>query len=96
MSNSIAIPAVIQVSADNWHAWRAMHAKAQAMAKESDALRAQCGIPESAALAAMLGATADTKAAAVIVDGNGSPLGKVSVYWRDAYTVSASFVSRVS
>jgi len=91
-----ALPAQIQVSAESWHAWRAMHARAAAMTKESEALRALCGIPDTKDLAKLIGATAEAKADAVIIDGNGSPLGKVSVYWRDTYTVSASFVSRVS
>jgi hypothetical protein len=96
MQNTVNLPGQIQVSAENWHNWRAIHAKAQAMAKEADALRKVCGIPETADLVATLGATAELGASAVIIDGNGSPLGKVSVYWRDAYAVKATFVSRVS
>ncbi len=90
------VPAQIVVSAADWQAFNAAKCRAAAMAKEVEALRAVMGLPETAALVKALGATAETAAAAVIVDGNGLPLGKVSVFWRDAYEVKAGFASRVS
>ena len=96
MSIQTNVPAQIVVSAEQWHAFNAAKARAAAMAKEVDALRAVMGLPDTAALVKALGATAEAPAAAVIVDGNGAPLGKVSVYWRDAYEVRAAFASRVS
>lgn len=94
--SSQVIPAQIQVSAQDWHAWRAMYARAQAMAKEADALRKVLGLPETSALVALLGASQETPVSAVIVDGNGAPLGKVAVSYRPPYSVAGTFVSRVS
>jgi hypothetical protein len=89
-------PAQIQVSAEKWRKWREMHAKASAMEKEAKALRAEMGFPETAQLVQMLGVTETEKNSAVIIDGNGTPLGKVSVFYVSEKIIPAQFQSRIS
>ena len=89
-------PAQIQVSAEKWRKWREMHAKASAMEKEAKALRAEMGFPDTAQLVELFGVTETEKKSAVIIDGNGSPLGKVSVFHVSAKEIPAGFQSRIS
>ena len=90
------VPALISVPADAWRAYLAAKARAAAAEKEAAAARMLLGIPETAELVALLGATEETSAAAVIVDGNGTPIGKASVYFRAGYAVKAGFVSKLT
>jgi hypothetical protein len=90
------VPALITVPADAWRAFIAAKARAAAAEKEAAAARMLLGIPGTAELVALLGATEETSAAAVIVDGNGTPIGKVSVYRRDGYVVEPGFVSKIT
>ena len=92
----IAPPAQIQVSAEGWHKWRAMKARASAMEKEEKSLRTELGFPDTAQLVSLLGVTETEKKSAVIIDGNGAPLGKVSVYHCAEKIISAGFQSRIS
>jgi hypothetical protein len=99
---SVPVPSVIspaaqiQVSAAAWHAWRAMHQKASAAEKEAKALREAMGFPSTAALVELFGVNEVTKASAVIIDGNGQPLGKVSVFHCGEKIIPAGFQSRIS
>jgi hypothetical protein len=103
-SQSLAAPvpsviqpaAQIQVSAEGWHKWRTMKARASAMEKEEKALRAELGFPDTASLVALLGVSEFVKGSAVIIDGNGTPLGKVSVFYVSAKEIPAGFQSRIS
>lgn len=86
----------IQVSADGWRAFVMADAKAKAAEKEAKALRAELGLPETAELVALLGATAESGAKAVIIDGNGTPVGSITVYWRPPVQMKGCFVGRVN
>lgn len=86
----------IQVSADGWRAFVMADAKAKAAEKEAKALRAELGLPETAELVSLLGATAELGAKAVIVDGNGTPVGSITVYWRPPVEMKGYWVGRVN
>ena len=95
MSNE-TLPAQIEVSAQAWRAYALAKAKATAAAKEAETLKAALGLPETEALVAMLGANEENGASAVLVDGNGTPVGKLSLAYRAAYAVKAGWVSRLT
>lgn len=86
----------IQVSADGWRAFVMADAKAKAAEKEAKALRAELGLPETAELVSLLGATVELGAKAVIVDGNGTPVGSLSLYWRLPVQVKGCWVGRLN
>jgi hypothetical protein len=77
--------------------WRKAVDAANAAKKEAETLKEVCGFPDTESLRRLLGVTEwQTKGAAVIVDGNGKPVGKVSVFFKDAFVMPAGFSSRVS
>ena len=98
MKTATAPAAVITVTAADWHAYVTAAAAARAAEKEAAARKAvmlgQLADKETAVQE--LSATAESGATAVLQDGNGNPLGKLSLYWRDQYTVGAGFVMRIS
>lgn len=96
MNVETIIPASITVNAEAFAKWQKAKQAAQALAKEADALRMECGFPETETLVSLLGVAECGKGSAVIVNGNGVPIGKVSVFWKDAYVVKAGFSSRIS
>lgn len=96
MSNLITSPATIIVSAEKFARWQKAKQAATAAAKEADALKAECGFPETLALAELLEVPVGGKGEAVIVDGNSRPVGKLSLFWKDEYVVKAGFTCRIS
>jgi hypothetical protein len=90
------IPARLQVDGPAFAKWRKIYAKAKAMEKEEKSLRAEVGLPDSETIAKMLGVKPDAAQSAVIVDGNGSPIGKLSAWWSPAFEMPASYKTRVS
>ena len=95
MSNE-TLPAQIEVSAQAWRAYVIAKAKATSAAKEAETLRAALGLPETETLVALLGATEKDGGSAVLIDGNGTPVAKLSLSYRAAYAVKAGWVSRLS
>jgi hypothetical protein len=95
MSNE-TLPAQIEVSAQAWRAYALAKAKATAATKEAETLRAALGLPETETLVALLGATEAEGASAVLVDGNGTPVGKLSVSFRAPYSVKGGWSARLS
>jgi len=91
-----AVAALITVNGPAFAVWRKAHAAATAARKEADTLREACGFPSTESLVVMLGIAQGGKASATVADGNGKPVGKVSVYWKDAFEMPAGFSSRVS
>lgn len=97
MTTTTTIPALITVNGPAFAKWRKAVDAASAAKKEADALRQECGFPDTDALRRMLGLTEfGGKASAIVQDGNGKPIGKVSVFWKDAFEMPAGFSSRVS
>lgn len=89
--------AEIQVPAEAFKRFKEAKAKASALTKEAEAIRLECGLPDTENLVKQLGLTkANPKGEVVIKDGNMSVIGKIAVYWQDAYEVGAGFKSRVS
>ena len=84
--------ALIRVNADSFHAWRKAAAMANAAAKESDALKMAAGLPSTEQLMIMLNGNTQ----AVVVDGNGKPIGKVSLANHPEKTVGAFIAARWS
>ena len=84
--------AVIQVEAASFQSWRKAVATANAMAKEADALKVAAGLPSTEQLVTMLNGNTQ----AVVIDGNGKPIGKVSLASHPQKTVSAFIAARWS
>ena len=95
-TQDVTSQAVIVVSAESFAKWQRVKQAASALAKEAEVLKAECGFPDTEKLVALLEIPEGGKGAAVIVNGNGAPIGKLSVFWKDAYIVQAGFSSRVS
>jgi hypothetical protein len=88
----------LTVSAEAFAKWKAANDKAKAYEKEAKELRALAGIPDTKELAKLIGLRAgpDSKGNLIIVDGNGSPLANVSVWWKDGFEMPPSFGSRIT
>ncbi len=84
--------AVIQVQAEPFHAWRKAVAMANAMTKEADALKMAAGLPNTEELVKALNGSTQ----AVVVDGNGKPIGKVSIAQHPEKIVRAFVAARWS
>jgi hypothetical protein len=98
-TTTTAVPAAaITVAAADWHAYLNAATAARAAEKEAAARKAVLlgHLADKEVAVRELMATAETGATAVFLDGNGNPLGKLSLYWRDQYTVGAGFVMRIS
>lgn len=102
MSNQIETPTVHQVrisaTAADWQRYMQAKARASAMEKEVKQIESALGIPEAKDIAKLCGLSADSdaKVSALIVDGNGAPLGKLSVFWFNGAVMPAGFRRRVS
>ena len=90
------IPAQIEVEASAWRAYVIAKAKATAATKEAEVARLVIGLPDTAELVSLLGATEADGGSAVLTDGNGAPLGKLAVSYRSAYAVKAGWVARLT
>lgn len=90
------VQAFVTVAADSWHRFRTAQAEANAAKRKADLLRKETGLPETADLVSLLSLAPSDSGQITVLDGNGKAVGKVAVFWRDAYTVEAGFVSRVS
>ncbi len=86
----------IEVSGPAWDAFLEAKAKATAAAREAEACKLALGLPETAELVALLGASEENGAQAVIVNGNSAPVGKLTVSFRSAYAVKAGWVARLT
>ena len=95
MSNE-TVPAQIEVSAQAWRAYVLAKGRATAAAKEAEVARLVLGLPETETLVSLLGATEKDGGSAVLIDGNGTPCGKLSVSFRTAYAVKAGWVARLT
>ncbi len=84
--------ATIQVSAEAFNAWRRAVALANAATKEAEALKVAAGLPTTENLLFLL----DGNLSAVVVDGNGRPIGKVSIAHHPEKTVRAFAAARWS
>ena len=72
----------IQATAADWQTLRNAKARATAADKEVKAITKALGLPDAKELARMVGFTAEGEAQSVlVVDGNGAPLGTLTVYW---------------
>lgn len=92
--SSQIVPAQITVCAEVWGRFIRAKSAAAAAEKEVKAVRAELGLPADAAAACAL--FGDAFPEAVICDGNGRPVGKLTVFMRDAYTVPAGKSLRIS
>lgn len=96
VQTNAAVAALITVNGPAFAKWRKAVDAANAAKKEVDALKEVCGFPDTENLVSMLGLAQGGKASATVADGNGKPIGKVSVYWKGAFEIPAGFSSRVS
>jgi hypothetical protein len=86
----------IQVSAEAWRAFVLAKDAASAAAREAEACKLALGLPSTEELVALLGASESTAAAAVVTNGNGTPIGKLTVSFRSPYSVKGGFVARLT
>lgn len=101
MSNpAIIAPAFITVPADKWKAYRDAKAKASAMEREAKQLGEQCGIPDADTLARTLAGRVnpshELKGEIVVQDGNGAPIGKISVFYHPGAVIPSGWRKRES
>ena len=93
----MSTPFIIQVPAVKWDAYQKAKARASAAKREAEQLGEQCGIPDADALAKLMRLRYGIeKGEAVIQDGNGSPIGKVSVFYHPGATIPAGWRKRES
>lgn len=90
------VPADIIVKADAFRAYREAKARAAAAQKEADAARKLAGIPSTEDLVNQLDLSKGEKGEVVIKDGNGVPMGKIAVFWKDGFEMPAGFQARIS
>lgn len=91
------IPAEITVRADAFRAYREAKQREAAAKKEAEAARAEAGIPSTDDLVKQLKLSkTNDKGEVVIKDGNGVPIGKISVFWKNSFEMPAGYQSRVS
>lgn len=87
----------IQATAADWQTYRNAKARANAAAKEVSAIESALGLPDAKSLARLVGFTAEGEAQTVLVtDGNGSPLGSLTVYWFSGSETPAGIRRRVN
>lgn len=86
MSNVVTI----QTTASNWAKLMDAKARANAAKREAEEMEKALGLSDAATLAAQCGAS-EGKAFAVVVDGNGAPIGKLTLSYvpERVQTVSA-------
>ena len=102
MSSTLVESAIIQVrinaTAADWHALTEAKARASAAARHVEQLEKAMNIPDAKEIARLCGvsAEADAKVSALIVDGNGAPLGKLTVFWFPGCAMPAGFRRRIT
>lgn len=87
----------IQATAADWAQLRDARARAAAASNYVDSLQSALGLPDAKALAQLVGASAESDAQTVlVVDGNGSPLGTLTVFWHPGGMRKAGFQRRIN
>lgn len=88
----------IKVQAQAWADLLSAKAKEAAFKREVESLEKQLGIASGSALAEAFGLKDGERAEAVVVDGNGSPIGKLTVSYRPGYVaeVKPTWIKRPS
>jgi len=87
----------IQATAADWATYRNAKARANAAEKEVKAIEGKLGLPDAKSLARLVGFTAEGEARTVLVtDGNGTPLGTLTVYWFSGSETPAGIRRRVN
>ena len=95
MSNPVQIQ--ITATAEDWRKFQAAKAAASAAAKAAEQLGQAMGIPNAAQMAATLGLPAsEGKAEAVIISGNGAPIGKLTCFWFGGSVIPPAYRNRIS
>lgn len=90
-------PPVLKASAEKFRLFQEAKERSAAAALLAEKARADAGIPGTVQLVSNLKLKRrNQKSEIVIIDENGAPLGKISVFWQDAYEVKAGFRSRIS
>lgn len=90
------VAAELTVNADAFRAYNEAKQRENAAKKEAEAARVLAGIPPTEDLVRLLGISEGGKGSVVVKNGNNVPVGKISVFWKDEYSVKAGFSSRVS
>lgn len=87
----------IKATAQDWQRLMSAKQRANAAQAEAKALEEAMGIPSAETLAKDFSLpNSDGKASIHIVDGNGFPLGKMSVYWWPGSVTSPGYRKRIS
>lgn len=89
-------PAVVQVSASAWQAYRKAQAIATAAQKDAEQLKAALGLPDASKLAYSLGLHTGDKGEVIVQDGNSQAIGKISVFYYPGAQIPAAWRSRAS
>ena len=86
----------IVVPADQWAKYQKTKAQASALKRQAEAFESAWGVKSGKEYAENFALADGGKLEIPIHDGNGIPLGKLSVSWRDGYEVSPTWAKRIS
>ncbi len=85
----------LEVNSKKFRAYQEAKERSAAAAALAEKARADAGIPGTNQLVSELGRS-KKKREIVIVDENGAPMGKISLYWQKQAVIAAGFRSRIS